>query len=146
MLVGAPMAQVLGRTERFMARGSDLLPRERFTSPEFLALEHTPLRTHTRYGGAGWPVLSRRLGTPPDGDDPNSGVFELWTLEEQPEGSPHPMCEREWYPDGRSRDRGLVVDQDFENLGAVQRGLQVCSGGGLRLDLARSRACGVSTR
>ena len=42
------------------------------THPEILrwkddaALEYTPLRTHTRYGGAGWPVPSPRLGIPPD--------------------------------------------------------------------------------
>ena len=30
------------------------------------ALEYTPLRTHTRYGGAGWPMPSPRLGIPAD--------------------------------------------------------------------------------
>ena len=30
------------------------------------ALEYTPLHTHTRYGGGGWPMPSPRLGIPAD--------------------------------------------------------------------------------
>jgi nitrite reductase/ring-hydroxylating ferredoxin subunit len=217
------------------------------THPEILrwkdeaALEYTPLRTHTRYGGAGWPMPSRRLGIPtdevdeqellafkiddlidnlpgyigpaeaealravartplpegttagdfylkrrrdgaaargldwshldddqvlggddlllfpnfigpviagaffgyrvrPNGMDPHSCIFELWTLEERAEGQPHTMCEREVYPDWRTHDWGLVVQQDFENFEGIQRGLRNAAGGGLRWN-RRQESC-----
>jgi nitrite reductase/ring-hydroxylating ferredoxin subunit len=205
------------------------------------ALEYTPLRTHTRYGGAGWPTPSPRLGIPPDevdqqevlaykiedlidnlpgyigpseadalravareplpagvtagdlylrrrregavargldwshlsddqvlggddlllfpnfigpviaggffayrvlpnGTDPDSCRFELWTLEEQPDGAPLTMCEREDHPDWRAHDWGLVVNQDFANFDGIQTGLRVPIGGGLRWN-RRQESC-----
>ena len=67
----------------------------------------------------------------PNGMDPHSCIFELWTLEEQPEGAdPMPMCERQVYPDWREHDWGLVVNQDFANFAGIQRGLRVPGGPG----------------
>lgn len=81
----------------------------------------------------------------PNGMDPHSCIFELWTLEEQPpedqrEGTdPLPMCAREVYPDWREHDWGLVINQDFANLDGIQRGLRV-PGPGLRWN-PRQESC-----
>jgi nitrite reductase/ring-hydroxylating ferredoxin subunit len=79
--------------------------------------------------GGGWFVYRCR----PNGDDPHSSIFELWTLEERADGAPDtPMPERQWYPDPWAHDWGLVVNQDLANFARIQRGLRVPEGGGLR--------------
>jgi glycine betaine catabolism A len=76
----------------------------------------------------------------PNGVDPHSCIFELWTLEEQPDGAePRPMCEREVYLDWREHDWGLVVNQDFSNFDGIQRGLRT-PGGALRWN-RRQESC-----
>ena len=77
----------------------------------------------------GWFVYRCR----PNGDDPHSSIFELWTLSELPEGAPPtPLPERQWFPDPRAHDWGLVVNQDLANFARIQRGLRVPGGAGLR--------------
>jgi len=77
----------------------------------------------------GWFVYRCR----PNGDDPHSSIFELWTLSELPEGAPPtPLPERQSFPDPRAHDWGLVVNQDLANFARIQRGLRVPGGAGLR--------------
>ncbi len=83
--------------------------------------------------GGGWFVYRCR----PNGDDPHTSIFELWTLSELPLDAldaldAAPLPEREWYPDPHAHDWGLVVNQDLANFARIQRGLRVPSGAGLR--------------
>ena len=69
----------------------------------------------------------------PNGDDPTTSIFELWTLQEFPEcATPPQLPAIEWIPDCREHDWGLVVNQDLANFAAIQRGLMVPEGPGLR--------------
>ena len=77
----------------------------------------------------GWFVYRCR----PNGDDPHSSIFELWTLSEVPADAPATgLPERQWYPDPWAHDWGLVVNQDLANFARIQRGLRVPEGAGLR--------------
>jgi len=72
----------------------------------------------------------------PNGDDATTSLFELWTLQEFPEAAPPtPVPATEWIPDCRVHDWGLVVNQDLANFAAIQRGLMVPDGPGLRWNL-----------
>lgn len=65
----------------------------------------------------------------PNGRDPHSSIFELWTLQERPEGAEEgPVPETQWIPDWRTHDWGLIVNQDLANFEAIQRGLAVPDG------------------
>ncbi len=68
----------------------------------------------------------------PNGTNPDSCIFEIWSLEELREGEEREMVERAFVPDWRSRDWGTVINQDFRNMPAIQAGLHV-RGPGLRL-------------
>ena len=93
-----------------------------FCSPTFWAL----------LVAGGWFVYRCR----PNGDDPTTSIFELWTLQEFPASAPPlPVPATEWIPDCRTHDWGLVVNQDLANFAAIQRGLMVPEGPGLRWNL-----------
>jgi hypothetical protein len=69
----------------------------------------------------------------PNGDDPHSSIFELWTLQELAPGEdPSPVPPVRWVADWHDHDWGLVVNQDLANFEAVQRGLRVPDGPPLR--------------
>jgi nitrite reductase/ring-hydroxylating ferredoxin subunit len=68
----------------------------------------------------------------PDGLDPDSSIFEIWTLEERAPGAPEsPPCARQRFADWRDHDWGLVVNQDLANFERIQQGLHT-RGPGLR--------------
>lgn len=72
----------------------------------------------------------------PNGLDPHTSLFEVWTLQEMPAGAVEPAAPAtEWIPDWRGHDWGLVVNQDLANFEAIQRGLMVPDGPGLRWNL-----------
>ncbi len=78
----------------------------------------------------------------PNGFDPHSSLFEIWTLQQVPDGTPEgPVPETEWAPDYLTHDWGLIVNQDMANFAAIQRGLMVPDGPGLRWN--RRQECGV---
>jgi Rieske 2Fe-2S family protein len=77
----------------------------------------------------------------PNGTDPDTCIFDLWTLEEQPEDAdPKPLPAREVYPDWREHEWGLIVEQDFRNFRGIQRGLRTPGGPGLRWN-RRQESC-----
>ena len=77
----------------------------------------------------------------PNGMDPDTCIFDLWTMEEQPEGAePRPLPEREVYPDWRAHEWGLIVEQDFANFDGIQKGLRNPGGPGLRWN-RRQESC-----
>ena len=58
----------------------------------------------------------------PYGDDPHKCIFESFAIERYPEGQePKP----EWkYADATAEKWGMVLAQDFSNMGAVQKGMR----------------------
>jgi phenylpropionate dioxygenase-like ring-hydroxylating dioxygenase large terminal subunit len=70
----------------------------------------------------------------PNGKDPDSCIFEVWTLELYPEGG-EPGAQREFYEDWRDHDGwGLLLPQDFGNLPEITAGLHSRGFRGLRLN------------
>jgi nitrite reductase/ring-hydroxylating ferredoxin subunit len=62
----------------------------------------------------------------PNGKDPDSSIFELWTLDERTVDAPEtPMPELQVLPDPKAHDWGLIVNQDVDNFEAIQTGLRV---------------------
>jgi hypothetical protein len=60
----------------------------------------------------------------PNGDDPDSCVFDIWSLVRYAPGA-EPELKREFYADWRDhKDWGRILEQDFENLDAVQQGMK----------------------
>ncbi|MCU1459653.1 MAG: (2Fe-2S)-binding protein [Actinomycetia bacterium] len=81
--------------------------------------------------GGGWFLYRCR----PNGMDPNSSIFEVWTLDERAPGAPEtPVPELQDYPDPKAHDWGLIVNQDVANFEAIQTGLRV-PGRGLHWNL-----------
>jgi glycine betaine catabolism A len=76
----------------------------------------------------------------PNGLDPDSCRFEIWTLEERPaDAPPSPAVETLVIDDPRSHDWGLVVNQDLANFERIQQGLHT-RGPGLLWNL-RQESC-----
>jgi phenylpropionate dioxygenase-like ring-hydroxylating dioxygenase large terminal subunit len=102
-------------------------------------------------GGAGWPQLSfEQMGKAgadwhvfpnlvflqtadaalvyrarPNGNNPDSCIFDIWSLVRYAPGT-EPTLRREFYPDGTvntAENFGLILSQDFQNMGEVQRGM-----------------------
>jgi hypothetical protein len=76
-----------------------------------------------------WPdgVLAYR--SRPDGHNPDSCIFDIWSLVRFPPGAEPPL-KREFYH-GRDdwktntvENFGLILSQDFQNMGEVQNGMK----------------------
>jgi nitrite reductase/ring-hydroxylating ferredoxin subunit len=84
----------------------------------------TPLIFPTLLGpivGGGWFAYRAR----PNRWDPSTAVFEHWTMEELPEGAEWPATvELVVHDDYLAHDWGTVLNQDFANFAAVQKGLE----------------------
>jgi phenylpropionate dioxygenase-like ring-hydroxylating dioxygenase large terminal subunit len=60
----------------------------------------------------------------PNGDDPDSCIFEIITVRLFPEGDEPPKCTIEWVDDPQTYDQwGLVYSQDTRNMPKVQAGM-----------------------
>jgi nitrite reductase/ring-hydroxylating ferredoxin subunit len=59
----------------------------------------------------------------PNGTDPNSSIFEVFTLDRFPEGE-EPKTEWVHVPEPTKEDWKLILFQDFGNMGAVQKGMK----------------------
>ena len=60
----------------------------------------------------------------PNGDDPDSCVFDVWSLARYAAGKEPPL-ERQIFTDWRDHDDwGGILPQDFQNLGEVQQGMK----------------------
>ena len=62
----------------------------------------------------------------PNGDDPDSCVFDIWSLQRYAPGA-EPALVREFIPDWKANtkdDFGLILSQDFQNFEQVQRGMK----------------------
>jgi nitrite reductase/ring-hydroxylating ferredoxin subunit len=60
----------------------------------------------------------------PNGDDPDSCIFDIWSLVRYAPGA-EPKLKREYFGDWRDHEQwGKILEQDFENLAAVQQGMK----------------------
>jgi len=60
----------------------------------------------------------------PNGDDPDSCVFDVWSLARYAEGDEPPL-QRQFFTDWREHDDwGGILPQDFQNLSEVQQGMK----------------------
>lgn len=62
----------------------------------------------------------------PNGDDPDTCIFDMWSLVRYTPGTEPPL-KREFYPDWRENTVehfGLILSQDFNNFWAVQKGMK----------------------
>lgn len=59
----------------------------------------------------------------PNGDDPGSCVFDIWSLVRYPPAEEPPLV-REFYANWREHDWGRILNQDFRNLEKMQRGIK----------------------
>ncbi|CAN7238557.1 aromatic ring-hydroxylating dioxygenase subunit alpha [Phenylobacterium sp. LjRoot219] len=59
----------------------------------------------------------------PNGDDPNSCIFEVYVLERFPEGQ-EPKTEWVYEPDPTEEKWRLILSQDFQNMPKVQQGMK----------------------
>lgn len=75
----------------------------------------------------------------PNGDDPDSCKFEIYVLERFPEGQ-EPKVEVDVAEDWRTVDWGLILAQDFDNLGEVQKGMKSQGFRGARTNPVQERA------
>lgn len=69
------------------------------------------------------PVFALCYRARPNGDDPASCIFEVYTLEKFPEGE-EPKPENIYEPEISEEKWRKVLCQDFSNMEAVQKGLQ----------------------
>jgi phenylpropionate dioxygenase-like ring-hydroxylating dioxygenase large terminal subunit len=70
----------------------------------------------------------------PNGDNPDSCVFDVWWLRRFPPGT-EPHVEHEFYNDLASfRGKNKFLEQDFDNLAAIQKGVKSSGFKGARLN------------
>jgi phenylpropionate dioxygenase-like ring-hydroxylating dioxygenase large terminal subunit len=70
----------------------------------------------------------------PDGRDPNRSVKDTWVLEWRSPDDPKVNRKRRQVDDWRDRGWGEITEQDYENLGNVQRGMRSSAWKGARLN------------
>jgi phenylpropionate dioxygenase-like ring-hydroxylating dioxygenase large terminal subunit len=82
-------------------------------------------------------VLGYRMR--PNGDDPDSCLLDVWSLERFAPGKAPPL-KREWAPDLKDEGWPLILRQDFQNLIRVQRGMHSRGFKGSRTNPLQERA------
>jgi phenylpropionate dioxygenase-like ring-hydroxylating dioxygenase large terminal subunit len=75
----------------------------------------------------------------PYGDDPETCLFDIWSLERFAPGTEPPL-EREFYPDWRDAEWLRIYRQDLENMPKVQKGMRSRGFRGLRPNPVQERA------
>lgn len=75
----------------------------------------------------------------PNGRDPESCLFDVWSLERYGPGK-EPKLQREFYTDWREGDWGLIFEQDFLNIPEVQKGYKSRGFKGERTNPIQERA------
>ena len=89
---------------------------------------------HSAWSGIDWHVFPNALilhgitfilgyRARPDGDNPDSCIFEVYVLERFPEGQ-EPKPENIYQPDVSEEKWQLVLMQDFHNMPEIQRGMK----------------------
>jgi phenylpropionate dioxygenase-like ring-hydroxylating dioxygenase large terminal subunit len=76
----------------------------------------------------------------PNGDDPDSCIFEAYQLIRLAEGEKPQKVEVEHGASWRDVEWGLILEQDFQNMAEVQRGMKVRGFKGIRLNPVKELA------
>jgi hypothetical protein len=84
--------------------------------------------------GPGSPGNSTLYRARPNGLDPDSTIMDMWALEWVGPGSEPPKYEKKFYEDWRTKDWGLINNQDYANYIEVQKGLKSRGLRGMRLN------------
>jgi len=71
----------------------------------------------------------------PNGDDPDSCIFDMWALRLFPPSADPPALVRETAASDDREAWGVIPSQDFANMAEVQAGLHSWGCRGLRLGL-----------
>jgi hypothetical protein len=75
----------------------------------------------------------------PDGNDPDSCIFDAWSLVRYAPGGEPPL-QKEFYNDWRDHDGwGRILTQDFNNFEDIQRGMKTRSFRGSRTNPVQER-------
>lgn len=75
----------------------------------------------------------------PNGNDPESCIFDVWSLQRYGPGLAPPL-KREFFADWKDGDFPLIFTQDFANVAAVQKGLKSRGFSGARPNPVQERA------
>lgn len=75
----------------------------------------------------------------PNGSDPESSIFDIWSLERFAPGT-EPKVRREFYPNWRAVDWPLIYKQDLQNIPKIQRGMRSRGFAGARPSPIQERA------
>jgi hypothetical protein len=89
-----------------------------------------------RAGQSGRGAAARGYRARPNGDDPDSCIFDMWSLVRYTPGTEPPL-KREFCADYRENtvERfGYILSQDFGNFGAVQKGMKSMAFEGSRIN------------
>jgi hypothetical protein len=71
----------------------------------------------------------------PYGDDPHRSIKDTWVLEwRAPDTAPTRRAQPRFFADWHDREWGEITEQDYENLGNVQRGMRSAGWAGARLN------------
>ena len=76
----------------------------------------------------------------PNGNDPDTCIFEVYVLERFAPGKEPKNVEIEYADDWKTVDWGLILSQDFQNMGEVQQGMKSMGFKGARPNPAQERA------
>jgi len=76
----------------------------------------------------------------PNGDDPDSCIFEINVIERFAEGAEPPADVEHGGNDWSKVDWGLILSQDFQNMGEVQKGMKSRGFKGARTNPVQERA------
>lgn len=99
------------------AKWPDFTPEYRIASNSDWHLFPNTIFLHSGIDGVIW-YRSR-----PDGTNPDSSLFDVWSLEQYGPGKEPPLV-REYCDDWRDAKWGRILDQDFKNMPLVQRGMK----------------------
>jgi phenylpropionate dioxygenase-like ring-hydroxylating dioxygenase large terminal subunit len=70
----------------------------------------------------------------PCGTDPDRSIKDTWVLEWRAADAPGRTATEKFFANWRDRDWGEITEQDYENLGNVQRGMKSSGWAGARLN------------
>jgi phenylpropionate dioxygenase-like ring-hydroxylating dioxygenase large terminal subunit len=125
---------------------AEVLQELRIEEAEAAGIVWPHMTPEQRYAGQGnWSVFPNMVAlvepgnvlgyrVRPNGLDPDSCLFECWTLDLYPEGE-EPKTERQFFEDWREHDGwGLLLPQDFRNFPDMTAGMHSKGFAGLRLN------------
>jgi nitrite reductase/ring-hydroxylating ferredoxin subunit len=132
---GLPAGQSL--LEAYQARRMELLAARGFDvsglSPELMT-SADDVYCFPNVVGPIYPGSAILFRVRPYGDDPNRSIKDTWVLEWRgPESEPRRARPR-FFEDWHDREWGEITEQDYENLGNVQRGMRSAGWTGARLN------------